>query len=82
MQVELTPALEQLIAEKVESGLYLDPSDVVRAALRLLAFRDHDEDERRAELEAAIAQGRQGFAEGRYAVFETEDEIKALFERL
>jgi antitoxin ParD1/3/4 len=82
MQIELTPTLERLIAEKVETGLYRDASDVVRAALRLLAFRDNDEGERRVELEAAIAQGRQGFAEGRYQVFETEDEIKGLFERL
>jgi len=40
MNVSLTPELEQLIHEKVETGLYLSASEVVREALRLLEERD------------------------------------------
>ena len=35
MQVSLTPELERLIAEKVNSGLYDDASEIIREALRI-----------------------------------------------
>ena len=40
MNVSLTPELEQLVQEKVASGLYQTASEVVRDALRLLKERD------------------------------------------
>ncbi|HZM02564.1 MAG TPA: type II toxin-antitoxin system ParD family antitoxin [Candidatus Saccharimonadales bacterium] len=40
MNVSLTPALEKLVAQKVESGLYQSASEVIREGLRLLD--DHD----------------------------------------
>jgi antitoxin ParD1/3/4 len=40
MNVSLTPELEPLIHRKVESGLYLSASEVVREALRLLEEQD------------------------------------------
>jgi antitoxin ParD1/3/4 len=40
MNVSLTAELEQLIHKKVETGLYLSASEVVREALRLLEERD------------------------------------------
>lgn len=40
MNVSLTPELEKLVHAKVESGLYLSASEVVREALRLLEERD------------------------------------------
>ena len=36
MQVNLTPELDRLVEEKVASGYYESPSEVVREALRLL----------------------------------------------
>ena len=36
MNVSLTPELEKMIHKKVETGLYLSASEVVREALRLL----------------------------------------------
>lgn len=44
MNISLTPHLEALIREKVESGSYTSASEVVREALRLL----EDEDQLRA----------------------------------
>lgn len=41
MNVSLTPELEQLIKEKIDSGMYHSASEVVRDALRL--FKEHDQ---------------------------------------
>ena len=49
MNVSLTPELEDLVADKVKSGLYNSASEVVRAALRLLSEQD---DLRQVRLEA------------------------------
>ena len=46
MNVSLTAKLEELVNEKVRSGLYHTASEVVREALRLLKQRD---DEARGE---------------------------------
>ena len=51
MNVSLTPRLEAMIREKVESGMYNNASEVVREALRLLEQRDR---ERRLREELAI----------------------------
>ena len=48
MNVSLTPELERLVKEKVESGLYQTASEVVREALRLLKERDHAREQLRA----------------------------------
>lgn len=52
MNVSLTPELEAMIREKVESGLYNNSSEVVREALRLMERRDKEE-----RLRAALAIG-------------------------
>jgi antitoxin ParD1/3/4 len=43
MNVSLTPQLEAMIRERVESGRYNNASEVVREALRLLEERDRTE---------------------------------------
>ena len=53
MNVSLTPELEKLINEKVDSGLYQTASEVVREALRLLKERDQE----RARLQADVQAG-------------------------
>ena len=40
MNVSLTPELEKLVAQKVDSGMYNSASEVVREALRLLETQD------------------------------------------
>ena len=57
MNVSLTPELEQLIHTKVESGLYLSASEVVREALRLLEERDRVNMMKLEELRRAIQIG-------------------------
>ena len=40
MNVNLTPKLEEMIKQKIASGLYTSASEVVREALRLMEERD------------------------------------------
>jgi antitoxin ParD1/3/4 len=63
MNVSLTPELERLVNEKVESGLYQTASEVVREALRLLKDRDQARDQLRADVQAGFDQLTRG--EGR-----------------
>ena len=64
MNVSLTPELEQLIHDKVESGLYLSASEVVQEALRLLEDRDDFQamksEELRQEIQIGIDQADRG----------------------
>ena len=52
MNVTLTPQLEAMIRERVDSGRYASASEVVREGLRLL-----EERERREHLQALLAVG-------------------------
>lgn len=63
MNVSLTPELERLVNEKVESGLYQTASEVVREALRLLKERDLAREQLRADVQAGFDQLARG--EGR-----------------
>ena len=56
MNVSLTPELERLVNEKVESGLYQTASEVVREALRLLRERDQAREGLRADVQAGLDQ--------------------------
>jgi antitoxin ParD1/3/4 len=40
MNINLTPQLEEMVREKVNSGLYTSASEVVREALRLMEEKD------------------------------------------
>jgi antitoxin ParD1/3/4 len=40
MNINLTPQLEEMVRQKVESGLYTSASEVVREALRLMEEKD------------------------------------------
>jgi antitoxin ParD1/3/4 len=57
MNISLTPQLEKLVKNKVESGHYGSASEVMREALRLLAERDHRQSVRIEELRAEIKKG-------------------------
>ena len=57
MNINLTPQLEEMVRQKVTSGLYTSASEVVREALRLM----DEKDQMRA---AKLAQLRQDIQEG------------------
>ena len=66
MNVSLTPELEQLVSDKVKSGLYNSASEVVREALRLMkeqdALKAYRLEELRREIAVGIAQADRGEA--------------------
>jgi antitoxin ParD1/3/4 len=57
MNVSLSPELERLVREKVDSGLYPTEGDVIEEALRLLENRDRLRAIRREELREEMAVG-------------------------
>jgi len=57
MNVSLTQELEQMVKDKVRTGLYHSASEVIREALRLLKEHDQLRELRLAELRKEIAIG-------------------------
>ena len=57
MNVSLTPELDEFVRRKVESGMYLSASEVVREALRLLDEQDRLRQMRFDELKRDVALG-------------------------
>jgi antitoxin ParD1/3/4 len=79
VKISLTPKLEEMVQEKVASGLYTDASDVIRDALRLM--HEHG-DWRKFKLERLreeIAKGDADLDAGRYTELSNEEEIRAFF---
>ena len=61
MEVHLSDDLERLVQEKVASGLYRSPTDVISRALRVLDAQDQELDARatafQTEIEKRLASG-------------------------
>lgn len=57
MNISLTPELEELVNEKVRSGMYHSASEVIREGLRLLREQDALRELRFQELRKEIARG-------------------------
>jgi antitoxin ParD1/3/4 len=74
MVVNLSPELEDLVREKLETGLYRSQDDILAQALKLL-----DERDRRAALEAALEEGEADLREGRFVEVANLEELKVLF---
>ena len=82
MNVHLTPHLEQLVHNKVQSGRYNSASEVVREALRQMEERDSIKAEIRSKIGAGLASARAGRVEDGDAFFlkmeaELDEEILA-----
>lgn len=77
MNVSLTPELEQIVDQKVKSGMYNSASEVVREGLRLLQHRDEVREAKLNALRAEIQKGIDDLEAGRYRDgAETMTEIK------
>jgi antitoxin ParD1/3/4 len=82
MHVSLTPKLEDLIREKVESGLYDNPSEVIREALRLMRDLDAVQQLKLERLREALRVGDEDLAAGRSISISGDAELDELFARL
>ncbi len=83
MNISLTPELEELVNEKVKSGQYQSPSEVIGVGLRLLEERDKLNQVRLAELKEKIRAGIEASDRGEVvdgeAVFaELEEDIRRI----
>ncbi len=74
MTISLPVELEKAVERKVESGLYSDPSDVIREALRQSLSREIDENRLRHEANIGFRQ----LDEGRSTFVNTKEEFMAL----
>ena len=57
MQVILNPELERIVQDRIHSGQYRTPEEVIREALTVLSDRDRLWQERRAERQQQLAVG-------------------------
>ncbi len=57
MNINLTPKLEEMVREKVASGLYTSASEVVREALRLMDEKDRMRAAKLAQLRQDVQEG-------------------------
>jgi antitoxin ParD1/3/4 len=57
MNISLTPQLEEMVRQKVLSGLYTSASEVVREALRLMDEKDQLQAAKLDQLRQAIQEG-------------------------
>lgn len=82
MNVSLTPELENLVNEKVKSGLYNSASEVVRESLRLLQEQDILKEIRRNGLRREIMLGVEQIRNGEYTEVKSPQELKSFTEQL
>lgn len=75
MNISLTKDLENFVNEKVQSGLYSSPSEVVRESLRLLKEQDELKRLRLEEVRREVMIGVKAGEEGRYTVYNSADEM-------
>lgn len=59
MNINLTPQLEEMVRQKVVSGLYTSASEVVREALRLMDEKDKLRSAKLAQLRQDVQEGRE-----------------------
>lgn len=64
MTVTLSPEVEKLLQDRVASGRYASPEEVLSSALWLLSARDHLVEQRRQELHQKVARAREAAPPG------------------
>jgi antitoxin ParD1/3/4 len=75
MNVSLTPELELMVNEKVQSGLYNSASEVIRDGLRLLKEQDDLKKTRLDELRREVQKGLSQLERGEYKTFSSAAEL-------
>jgi antitoxin ParD1/3/4 len=77
MHISLTPELEKIVKQKVESGLYNNASEVVREALRFMEQSEDLVHQMKLEhLRVHLAQGEAQIARGEGLTLRTEADVK------
>jgi antitoxin ParD1/3/4 len=80
MHVSLTPELEEIVKNKVESGFYNNASEVVREALRFMELnQDLVFQMKLSHLRSHLAASENEIALGQGTVLKDKQDIQALF---
>ena len=82
MNFSLTPALEQFVRDRANSGDYNNASEVVREALRLLKRQDEHQALKLQRLRQAIREGDDALARGDYTDLQDDDAVDSFFAAL
>ena len=70
MYIQLSPKLNQWITEKVESGFYSSPNEVIQEGLRLLKIQEEQRAAMTEELRHEILIGHQQLDQGKSSSFD------------
>ena len=79
MNVSLTPELEKLINEKLQSGQYQNAAEVIEEALRALQEREETERRKLEELRRSLQDASEQIDRGEYSQYD-ERTVKNLAE--
>lgn len=82
MNISLPPELENLVNEKVKSGLYNSAGEVIRESLRLLQEQDMLRQIRRDELRREIMLGVEQIRNGEFVELKTPEDFSGLAEKI
>ncbi len=78
MTIILTRELEELVNERVKSGMFNSPEEVVSASLRLLKAQENGVEALRRE----IMRGVEDIEQGRFKTYQTDAELNALSDEI
>ena len=83
MHVSLTPELEAIVKNKVESGFYNNASEVVREALRFMEMNNDFVAQMKLDrLRSHLAEGEQQIEEGQGIVLKSKEDTREFFSSL
>ncbi len=82
MHVSLTPELERLVRERVESGFYNNASEVIREALRMMREQIELREAKLGRLRLELEKGEADMAAGKFTAIEDDDDLDELFRSL
>ena len=82
MNISLPPELENLVNEKVKSGLYNSAGEVIRESLRLLQEQDMLRQIRRDELRREIMLGVEQIRNEEFVELKTPEDFSGLAEKI
>ena len=75
MEIVLTREMEELVRQKVASGAYASPSEVIDNSLRLLRQKEEEKRIRLEELRREIMAAKEQLERGEGKVYDSPDEL-------
>ena len=74
--ISLTDHFDGFVERSIRAGRFANASEAVRAGLHLLEHREREDEERRAALRAAAAEGFEALDRGNHVLLEGEQALR------